>query len=101
MSGPEEESIQATPHILPVADEKTFVVFDSATGEIAHIHRVVTFSGAQPRPAEEQELQALEYAGQFGRAATSELRLLRADRFETHIPQRVDLKTLKLTRRTV
>ena len=92
----QEEAMQTTPHIITPADKKIFVVFDSATGEIQHVHTVLTFSGAEPASVEAQEARAMDYAGQFGRAADRKMQVLRADTFQTHISHRVDLKTLRL-----
>jgi hypothetical protein len=85
------------PHILKPTDEKTFVVFDSATGEIRHVHTVLTFKGVKPRPIKTVEGVAMRYAKQFApRAADGELQVLRADSFQPHIAQRVDPKRLRL-----
>ena len=85
------------PHILTPADEKTFVVFDSATGEIRHVHTVLTFSGVKPRPIKTVEGTAMRYAKQFApRAAGGKLQVLRADAFQPQIAQRVDPKRLQL-----
>jgi hypothetical protein len=88
--------MQTTMPILTPADEKTFVVFDTATGEIQHVHTVLTFDGAEAQPVEGQEADAMNYAGLFGRAANGKLQVLRAGSFPTDILQRVDLKKLRL-----
>jgi hypothetical protein len=43
------------------ADERAFVVFDTTTGEVLHIHHVVTFPGGRPRDDDRE--RALRLAG--------------------------------------
>ena len=47
-----------TSQLLTPVEEKTFVVYDSATGEIRHVHTVVTFGGAKSRSVKAQDAAA-------------------------------------------
>jgi len=85
-----------TSQLLTPVEEKTFVVYDSATGEIRHVHTVVTFGGARSRSVKAQDAAARQYAVQFGGAVGRKLQVLRTATFPTHISQRVDLKTRRL-----
>lgn len=80
---------------LEVESERTYVVYDSRTGEIVHIHRVVTHRGATPVSDEQSHTGALEMAVRFG-AKYEKLRVLATDKFDATVPQRVNTKTLTL-----
>jgi hypothetical protein len=80
---------------VKLEDEKIHVVYYSGTGEIAHIHRVLTFRGAARKTDEESEARALELAAQFGHAR-ERLRVLQTDSFDTRVPHQVNLETRKL-----
>ena len=49
-----------------VVDDRAFVVYDAATGEIRHFHRQTVFAGAEaPAPGEGEKL-AIEAAREHG-----------------------------------
>jgi hypothetical protein len=83
--------------VLKPEDEKIFVVYHGGTGEIAHVHRVLTFPGAARKTHEAMEARALELAGRFGHARET-MRVLQTDSFEARVPQKVNVETRKLVR---
>ena len=80
---------------LEVESERVYVVYDGKTGAIAHVHRIVTHRGATPTSDRQGEARALELATRFGHRANV-LRVLRAENFDTGVPQRVNIKTLEI-----
>ena len=80
---------------LTLESEHVHVVYDGKTGEIAHIHRVLTFAGGKATSLEQQAARALELARGFGHRP-ERLRVLRVDSYDRQLPQRVDVKAGKL-----
>jgi hypothetical protein len=83
--------------VMKPKDEKIFVVYDSETGEIAHVHRVLTFPGATGKTSEAMAARALELATRFGHPR-EKLRVLHADKFENSVPHKVNIETRQLVR---
>lgn len=81
---------------LEIESERVYLVFDRKTGVIVHIHRVVTHRGANESSDEESEARALEMASRFGERP-EKLRVLRTDKYDSTVPQRVNVKTLQLS----
>ena len=79
-------------HNLKVESERVYVVYDVKTGVIAHVHRVITHTGATQLSDEQGETHALEMARRFGQRS-ERLRVLRAEKFNGGVPQRVDVRT--------
>ena len=52
----------STPEGLPVESERTYVVYRARTGQIVHVHDVVTFRGAEGRSQAEDQARALDLA---------------------------------------
>ena len=80
---------------LEVESERVYVVYERKTGEIAHVHSVLTHRGATQITDKEAEARALAMASRFGHHA-ERLRVLRAEKFDGGVPHRVNLKTLEL-----
>jgi hypothetical protein len=83
--------------VIKPEDERIFVVYHSGTGEIAHVHRVLTFPGAARKTDHAMEGRALELATRFGHAR-EKLGVLQTDKFENRVPHKVNLETRKLVR---
>jgi hypothetical protein len=49
----------------PIHSTKDCVVYDAATGQIRHVHRVVTFVGGREPPEQEIEADALRAVGKL------------------------------------
>jgi hypothetical protein len=93
-----------------VRSVKACVVFDSATGEVQHVHQVVTMEGAEETPDDDVMLRALSLARerlesgialpgeQAVRAVEGKLEALQVDPSQLDIarPHRVDLQTRSL-----
>jgi hypothetical protein len=81
--------------------ERAYVVYDGETGLIVHVHRTLTFQGAEGPPEEDGARMAVEMARQLGhdeehpnlRALSVELAAL-----EEPTRHRVDLDAMKLVR---
>src|SRR5262245_35900013 len=80
---------------LKLEDEQVFVVYDSKTGEIVHVHHILTYQGGARLLDEQQAARALEVAGEFGHHS-DRVRVLRTDKYKGGVPQRVDVKNLEL-----
>jgi hypothetical protein len=81
--------------VLKPEDERIFVVYHNGTGEIAHVHRVLTFPGATRKTSAAMEGRALDLAARFGHAR-EKLSVLQTDKFESRVPHKVNLQTRKL-----
>lgn len=80
---------------LEVESDRVYVVYEGKTGVIVLVHRVITHEGATRVSEEQGEARALEMATRFGHRG-ERLRVLRAERFDTGVAQRVNVKTLEL-----
>jgi hypothetical protein len=89
----------AETHTLEVDSERIFVVYDGRTGAIVHVHRVITHRGATAMSDEQGEARALEMASRFGQQR-AKLCVLRAEKFEGAMSQRVDLESRRLVPET-
>ena len=83
------------PFAMELEEERIFVVFEKKTGEVVHIHRVLNFRGAERSSMERDEEMALEHAVSFGHRK-DRVRVLRVDKYDTEVPQRIDVKNLQL-----
>jgi hypothetical protein len=81
-------------HNLEIEAERTYVVYNTRTGLIVHIHKIITHCGAEAVPDTKAETRALELASHFGHRGES-LRVLRADNFDPGIEQRLHVGTLQ------
>lgn len=93
-----------------VRSVKASVVFDTASGEIQHVHQVVTMEGAEETSDDEVMRRALSFARQRLESGTAlpgeqavipldgELEALQVDPSQVEVarPQRVDLQTRSL-----
>jgi hypothetical protein len=77
------------------ASEYTYVVYDQRTGTIVHVHRIATFRGAESQSPEQDHARALEMARRFGHE-TARLKSLRVEAFDGRLPQRVDVRAMRL-----
>jgi hypothetical protein len=75
----------------PIHSTKDCVVYDAATGQIRHVHRVVTFVGGREPRADEIEADALRAAGKL-RSHHGDLLVLQlgAEAVEPTLKYRVD-----------
>ena len=82
-----------------IESERAYVVYDTQTGVIVHVHQVTTFRGASSGSRDEEEARALELAKQFGHRPDG-LRALAVapSELDLRVPHRVDLKSLQLIR---
>ena len=87
---------------LEIESERAYVVYDTRTGRIVHVHQVTTFRGAISGSQDDEEARALALAEQFGHRPHG-LRALAVAPSELNlsVPQRIDLKTLQLIRTEV
>ena len=79
----------------------TFVVYDSASGTVAHIRQIVGLHGCHSRSLKDMEAEALEYARSSipGRKVSDQLEVLGADgKLEAGALYRVNCKTKELIR---
>jgi hypothetical protein len=86
-----------TPLAPEIESERAYVVYDTQTGRIRHVHRVTTYRGAaEARSAPEDESRARELAVRFGHRPDG-LRVLAVTPgdLDFSVPQRIDLKTLR------
>ena len=91
-----------TAGVMEIESERAYVVYDTQTGHIVHVHQVMTFRGASSGSRDEEAARAMELAGQFGHRPDG----LRAfavapGELDLRVPQRVDLKTVRLIRTEV
>lgn len=88
-----------TPNAPEITSESVYVVYDTKTGRIVHVHTVRNYRGARGSNRKEEEAQVLATAKQFGHKI-EELKVLGVSPkdLDLTVPQRVDLKTLRLTR---
>src|SRR3989442_1187438 len=88
-----------TPLAPEIESERAYVVYDTQTGRIVHVHRATTYCGAEARSMSEDEARALELAVRFGHCPDGLRVLAVAPRdLDLSVPQRIDLKTLRLIR---
>jgi hypothetical protein len=86
-----------------IESERAYVVYDTQTGRIMHVHQTTTYRrAAETRSRPEDEARALELAVRFGHRPDG-LRVLAVapGDLEHSVPQRIDLKTLRLIRSEV
>lgn len=81
---------------------KCCIVFDSSTGEIQHVHRVVTIKGATETPDDEVARRALALAREFG-FDVAKLEALRVDpgALKPAAHYRVDVRTKSLVQEDI
>lgn len=89
-----------TPQAPDVESEHAYVVYDSQSGQIRHVHLVTIYRGAereQTPDGPEDESRALELAGQLGHDPDG-LRVISVEPSDLNVggPHRVDLKTRRL-----
>jgi hypothetical protein len=91
-----------TPLAPEIESERAYVVYDTQTGRIMHVHQTTTYRGAEAPSRPEDDARALELAVRFGHRADG-LRVLAVapGDLEHSVPQRIDLKTLRLIRSEV
>ena len=79
--------------------EQAYVVYDSLTGCIVHVHQTATVAGSEERSQEAIEVRAMELARQFGHR-TDGLLVVRVEPGELDFrsPQRIDLRSRQLVR---
>lgn len=85
--------ILSTDDTEPVESVDVFVIFDPKSGDIAHVHRVVTFKGGAAPSRERAEDEARTLAQKCG-VSMQNLEILHSDRaefFETGKQYRVDV----------
>jgi hypothetical protein len=82
---------------LEVESEQTYVVYHNKSGQIAHVHTIVTHVGAaRTRAGKKQEQdRALEMAGRFGHAVKA-MAVLSVQGYDPAIHQTVDPRTGKV-----
>lgn len=80
-----------SPFEMELEEERIFVVYESRAGKVVHVHRVLNFRGAERSSVERDEEAALEHAVQFGHKE-GRLRVLLVDKYDTQLPQHVDVK---------
>jgi hypothetical protein len=91
-----------TPLAPEIESERAYVVYDTDTGRIVHVHRTTTYCGAEARSTSQDEARALELAVRFGHCPDGLRVLAMAPRdVGLSVPQRIDLETLRLIRRQV
>jgi hypothetical protein len=82
---------------LEIESQRAYVVYDTQTGRIVHIHRVTNFRGASSGCRDEEETRAMVLAERFGhRSAGLRALAVSPTELDPRVPQRVDLKTLRL-----
>lgn len=87
--------MQPNAHNLEIQSERVYIVYDTKSGNIAHVHRVFIHRGAADVSDDHGERRAIEMAQRFGHD-TARMRVLRAPGFDGSLPQRVDVKTRDL-----
>jgi hypothetical protein len=88
---------------LRISQKHAVVVYDSATGEVRHIHQVTVVQGAKAPTTHEIEARALALAKKLGRHDPSRLKVLHIapENLKQMMRHKVDLESLKLVSETV
>ena len=75
-----------------------FVVYDSTTGDLRHVHHVTILHGAKAPATHEIEARALALTKKLGRHGSSPLKVLQVapENLKPLAKHRVDLKSLAL-----
>lgn len=81
---------------MKLDDEQVFVIYNNETGEIVHVHHVLTYQGAARLSGDQQIARALAMACEFGHRS-DRVSVLRTDKYKGDVPQRVDVKTRQLS----
>ena len=83
---------------LRISEKHAVAVYDTATGEVRHIHQVTVVQGANAPPTHEIEARALALAKRLGRHDPSRLKVLHVapESLKQMTKHKVDLKNLKL-----
>jgi len=81
-----------------ISAKYAFVVYDSATGEVRHIHQATVLQGAKAPATHEMEARALALTKKLGRHDPSRLKVLQVppENLKPLRKHKVDLKSLKL-----
>src|SRR5262249_6043372 len=78
-----------------VESEYTHLFYDKKTGLIVHAHTTVTMAGGSARSLDDEASRAREVAASLGHDM-NKLEIMRADRVDGSMAQRVDVKTRQL-----
>src|SRR5215211_8577277 len=95
-----EQREQPTSHLPEGSREHTFLIYDAASGEIVHGHKVVVLPFGESPSDEELMRQALDTAEQVTKRRGPSLKALavRDDQLEPGATYRVDPRSQKLER---
>jgi hypothetical protein len=85
---------------LKIISERACIVYDSATGDVLHIHHLIAYEGGDVPSDDEMHASALEYHKTFAQGETRpQIETLIVDRAElsTAVPK-IDTKAKRLIR---